>query len=190
MDCGLAQAAVTQGRERMNPKRTIVATLLSVVVLALPAQRALASAPLLSGYGGPGAGEQAIIGAQLVNGPKGGSPPSNPSVTSSSTKSVAVVPSASSPSPEVPPSPTTTAPSTHTVTAQTHTDATPQTKRATPTSIRSTPTPAASQPSAIAPSSYDAHLGLTNGDLLLAAAVFCGLALLGFLTRRLARLQG
>src|ERR1700722_10511019 len=32
-----------------------------------------ASSPLLSGYGGPGAGEQAIIGSTLLHGPRGGS---------------------------------------------------------------------------------------------------------------------
>ncbi len=39
---------------------------------SLPAA-ALAGAPLLSGYGGPGAGAQAILGATLLNGPGSGS---------------------------------------------------------------------------------------------------------------------
>ncbi|HXQ00189.1 MAG TPA: hypothetical protein VN845_09010 [Solirubrobacteraceae bacterium] len=37
------------------------------------AQPALAAGPLLSGYGGPGAGEQAILGATLLGGHRGGS---------------------------------------------------------------------------------------------------------------------
>jgi hypothetical protein len=38
---------------------------------ALPATAALAG-PLLSGYGGPGAGNQALLGSALLNGPSGG----------------------------------------------------------------------------------------------------------------------
>ncbi len=38
-------------------------------VLPVPA---VAGGPLLSGYGGPGAGDQAIIGAALIGGPSGG----------------------------------------------------------------------------------------------------------------------
>ncbi len=37
------------------------------------AQPALAAGPLLSGYGGPGTGEQAILGATLLGGHRGGS---------------------------------------------------------------------------------------------------------------------
>jgi hypothetical protein len=33
---------------------------------------AYAGSPLLSGYGGPGAGEQAIVGSTLIGGPRGG----------------------------------------------------------------------------------------------------------------------
>jgi hypothetical protein len=43
---------------------------LLAVAVALPGS-ALAS-PLLSGYGGPGQGNQALLGSALVNGPKGG----------------------------------------------------------------------------------------------------------------------
>jgi hypothetical protein len=48
----------------------IVGLSLVVMVGALPAT-ALAN-PLLSGYGGPGQGSQAILGSALVNGPRGG----------------------------------------------------------------------------------------------------------------------
>jgi hypothetical protein len=64
----------TQGWESMKHHRTIVPplTLIAGLALALPAG-ALASGPLLSGYGGPGAGTQTILGAALVNGGSGGS---------------------------------------------------------------------------------------------------------------------
>jgi hypothetical protein len=44
-----------------------------LAILAVHAPAALAGGPLLSGYGGPGAGAQAIIGGTLLNGPRGGS---------------------------------------------------------------------------------------------------------------------
>jgi hypothetical protein len=54
----------------MNRHRTIVSIVVPLAGLcaALPAS-ALAGGPLLSGYGGPGAGPQAILGATLINGP-------------------------------------------------------------------------------------------------------------------------
>ena len=56
----------------MKSHRTIISTgfLLAALVVGLPAP-ALAS-PLLSGYGGPGQGNQAILGSALLNGPRGG----------------------------------------------------------------------------------------------------------------------
>jgi hypothetical protein len=55
----------------MNRHRiTILIGLVAGATAALPAP-ALAS-PLLSGYGGPGQGNQAILGSALVNGPRGG----------------------------------------------------------------------------------------------------------------------
>jgi hypothetical protein len=58
----------------MKCQRTIVSTLaLFAGLCACAPATALAGAPLLSGYGGPGAGAQTIVGAALVNGPGGGS---------------------------------------------------------------------------------------------------------------------
>ena len=56
----------------MKAHRTIIfrGGLVLALAVALPSG-ALASS-LLSGYGGPGQGNQAILGAALVNGPKGG----------------------------------------------------------------------------------------------------------------------
>jgi hypothetical protein len=62
----------------MKRHRTIVLTVkafaLGAVAYALVPASALASGPgpLLSGYGGPGAGAQAILGATLLKGPGGG----------------------------------------------------------------------------------------------------------------------
>jgi hypothetical protein len=43
------------------------------LVLALAAPLAAQAGPLLSGYGGPGQGNQAILGSTLIGGPGGGS---------------------------------------------------------------------------------------------------------------------
>jgi hypothetical protein len=50
--------------------------IVSILLLASALSAALGSSapasPLLSGYGGPGAGNQAILGSTLLNGPRGG----------------------------------------------------------------------------------------------------------------------
>jgi hypothetical protein len=58
----------------MNRKMRIgsALALAGVLLLAAPVGSALAISPLLSGYGGPGAGEQAIVGSTLLGGPNGG----------------------------------------------------------------------------------------------------------------------
>lgn len=45
---------------------------LAAAMLVLAPTKAFAGSPLLSGYGGPGAGEQAVIGSTLVGGSGGG----------------------------------------------------------------------------------------------------------------------
>jgi hypothetical protein len=60
----------------MKRHRTTISALALIGGLAAPAPApapALAAAPLLSGYGGPGAGAQTIVGAALLNGPGSGS---------------------------------------------------------------------------------------------------------------------
>ncbi len=81
----------------MRRNRIILGTLALPVLLAAFAPAALAGGPLLSGYGGPGAGAQAIIGGTLLNakggsgggagGSAGGSSSSSSSVSSSSPSS-------------------------------------------------------------------------------------------------------
>jgi hypothetical protein len=84
----------------MRRNRIILGALASLALFAIPAPAALAGGPLLSGYGGPGAGAQAILGGTLLNGPKGGpgggsgGSPGGPSAPSSSISSAS--PSSSS----------------------------------------------------------------------------------------------
>ncbi|HEX3911682.1 MAG TPA: hypothetical protein VHW67_13385 [Solirubrobacteraceae bacterium] len=56
----------------MRTHRTVIfiGALLAALAVALPASATASS--LLSGYGGPGQGNQAILGSALVNGPRGG----------------------------------------------------------------------------------------------------------------------
>jgi hypothetical protein len=58
----------------MRSRRTITLAIASLMALSLALPVAAWAGPLLSGYGGPGQGSQAIIGGGLVNG--GGGPPS------------------------------------------------------------------------------------------------------------------
>jgi hypothetical protein len=51
---------------------TITATLLALAGLSMAPTFASAAGPLLSGYGGPGQGNQAILGSAVVNGGSGG----------------------------------------------------------------------------------------------------------------------
>ena len=50
---------------------------LAAAMLVLAPATAFAGSPLLSGYGGPGAGEQAIIGSTLIGGSGGGGAPAD-----------------------------------------------------------------------------------------------------------------
>jgi hypothetical protein len=70
----------------MKMRRTIIAVVALGVAGALPA--VAPASPLLSGYGGPGQGNQAILGASLLNGSRGGgSSGGPPSATTSATPS-------------------------------------------------------------------------------------------------------
>lgn len=58
---------------KMNRKGRIVVVLVSLgLVPGVASSAAFAGSPLLSGYGGPGAGEQAVIGSTLIGAPGGG----------------------------------------------------------------------------------------------------------------------
>lgn len=61
----------------MTPHRTIISTALLLLAISVVLPAAALANPLLSGYGGPGQGSQAILGSTLLNGPGsgGGAPP-------------------------------------------------------------------------------------------------------------------
>jgi hypothetical protein len=65
----------TQGRDMHQRIKFVSALILAfaLVMGALAPSVALAGSPLLSGYGGPGAGEQAILGSTIVGGGGSGS---------------------------------------------------------------------------------------------------------------------
>jgi hypothetical protein len=56
----------------MTRHRTIVCTLVLLVALSAGMPASALANSLLSGYGGPGGGDQAILGSALLNGPRGG----------------------------------------------------------------------------------------------------------------------
>jgi hypothetical protein len=85
----------------MGRKRIITSAAVAVLLAGIPVGAASASSTLLSGYGGPGAGNQAILGSTLVGGSgKGAGGGGSPSATSASPASIALpqgAPAGSSP---------------------------------------------------------------------------------------------
>ena len=69
--------------------RVLTPTLLAVLLLA---PSGASADPLLSGYGGPGGGEQVVLGSSLIGGSGGGSGGSGGSSASGSTDSLRAVP--------------------------------------------------------------------------------------------------
>ena len=66
------------GQASMRSRRVITPAIVCIAALSAAMPAAAPASSLLSGYGGPGQGSQAIIGSSLVNGPPngGGGPPS------------------------------------------------------------------------------------------------------------------
>jgi hypothetical protein len=74
----------------MGRHRTITTAALAVLTLAVPVSSARASSTLLSGYGGPGQGNQALLGSTLIGGAGnggGGGATSSQAASSSSSSS-------------------------------------------------------------------------------------------------------
>jgi hypothetical protein len=71
----------------MTSHRTTLLTLASLVVITAFMPSLASASPLLGGYGGPGEGDQTILGSALLNGPRngGGSGGGSGSAGSSST---------------------------------------------------------------------------------------------------------
>lgn len=168
----------------MNRKiRLASAVALAGFLLAFAPWTAFAGTPLLSGYGSPGAGEQAIVGSTLLGGPNGGagSGGSPGSSGSSGTRQGGYVrslprgglPSTGTGNGRVGSRSSSTGRSDGAGTPTGHADTT---VFAYPESLRSA-------------SAGSPLLGLSGGDLALLAGIVAILVLVGTLTLRLARLQ-
>jgi hypothetical protein len=68
----LLKPVQTQGREGMTTHQRITSILVFAALVAAALPGTAAANSLLSGYGGPGEGNQAILGSALLNAPKGG----------------------------------------------------------------------------------------------------------------------
>ena len=159
--------------------------LLCALCLAVPAG-AVAS-PLLSGYGGPGAGSQVILGSALVNGPRGGGGGGGGSASGGGPSAPATV--------TRPTSGGGTASSESAPTRVSRAKRAAGTKRAP--ARDSTPRPSSTAPGSaarVAPASAQgraasrsAALGLSSGEVALIIVAGCALVAIGFMTGRLAR---
>jgi hypothetical protein len=162
---------------RSNRTTTLIAVLLALALAAcVPA--AAGANPLLSGYGGPGQGDQAILGAALLNGPGEGGGNSGGGGSESAPTSLEAPSKASS-------SATKSArPRSHHARAA-HPKASPGapgTTSATPANGRGTPLLNTS-----AAGGSGGTLGLSGGDLLYILLALAGLAMTALLTRLLVR---
>jgi hypothetical protein len=68
----LLEPQKTQGREGMTRHHRTISIVVFVALLVAVTPSVASANSLLSGYGGPGEGNQAILGSALVNTPKGG----------------------------------------------------------------------------------------------------------------------
>lgn len=190
----------TQGRD-MHQKTKIASALISALALtaaafALAPSLAFAGSPLLSGYGGPGAGEQAILGSTLLGGQGGGSGSGGPSggstgegggtgaASSSAAAGGSFAPSSS-------PSGTGSARAGEvTGKRRLHGGLSAPRGAGIPARTGSPGVSAYVYPSTLRAALYDSPaLGISGGDLLAVVATIATLALLGVLTIRLGRLQ-
>jgi hypothetical protein len=159
------------GRQRLTTTATIVA--LSLCVLPTGAD---ASSTLLSGYGGPGEGNQAIIGSTLIGGGKG---------SSGGGSGGAGQVSAGSSSIEAP-APTVSG------AGNSQAKRTPHARKGSGSSASHASEGGASTytPAAATHASGGSTLGLTGADLLYIVLAVGGLALTAVLTGRLTRRPG
>jgi hypothetical protein len=182
----------TQGREMTRNVRIASVLVLAGLLSVMAPTIASASTPLLSGYGGPGAGEQAIVGSVLLaphgsggsggsssgSAGSGGQPQSSVSASGGSTSS----PTASGGSgPTVRSGSSSSSPSksgggTGGAAPQTGVHASAKATYVYPSSLRSN-------------STDSSLLGLSAGDVLALIAMILILGCVGALTLRLARLQ-
>jgi hypothetical protein len=167
---------------RSHRKTTPIAAVLTLALVALVPSAADAN-PLLSGYGGPGQGDQAIIGAALVNGPgQGGS--SGGGGGEAPTGAVNLeAPSAST----TPSSSSSTANGHRAAGAHRHRSGAAQTRRsASPAASSQAATSTTALPPASTEASSGGTLGLSGSDLLYVLLAIGGLVVAAVATRQLA----
>jgi hypothetical protein len=196
MDSGPRRGS-DQGKEpqagSMRSHRRIVSTAALAVALSAAVPANAPGSSLLSGYGGPGAGNQAIIGATLLNGSggggSGGGSSSHSLESSHYSKSSGV---AGSPSNGITGSGAKTGTEGSTARRHagqvTHVAGGARASGAGKTSAGAAPAyPASSVMRARGGAVGPETLGLSSDDLLLILLALAGLAFTGVLTRRLAR---
>jgi hypothetical protein len=160
--------------------RTIVTIITALLALALPATSS-ASDAILSGYGGPGNAEQALLGGQLLTPPAGGT--GSGAAGASPTESLRAT--------------GTTSPSTPSTPAKRHHGARSSgkstTKRTSSLSTTSAGSARTAAPKAMVYPTREGGTGglpLSDADLLLVLLALVGLVLGGFGLRRLATGMG
>jgi hypothetical protein len=169
----------------MNRKLRIASTLaLAGLLSASLPFAASAGTPLLSGYGGPGAGEQAIVGSTLLGGARGGGSSGGSSNSGGSSGSSGVIGGSSSHS-----------------TSAGRSGAGTSRGRGSPGSSRpgrgharplhvAGPGAAGAHIYPSSPASSDSRLiGISSGDVFPIAGIVVALALVGVCTLRFVRLQ-
>lgn len=156
---------------KLSRHRVIRAIAAAVAVLCLQAAPASASSTLLSGYGGPGQGNQAIIGATLIGGGGSSGSESGSTGTSASAPASIALPRA---------------------TVKTTAKSRPRKRTAGRHAKPAAPTPGGSAQAATpaAARSAGGTLGLSGTDLLYVILAFCALAGTAILTVRLSGRTG
>lgn len=182
----------------MNRKIRIASALVLGSFLCACAPTAVfAASPLLSGYGGPGTGEQAIIGSTLIKGPgagagSGGSSGSTLSRSTSASESIAVGTGEEG---------AATGPTATVRSAEGRAPSGSHARLRGSSKVERTGSGQAAggggkasafvYPSALRAASADSSMPvISGGDILVLAAMIATLSLLGVLTIRLGRLQG
>jgi hypothetical protein len=165
----------------MKSRRKIISIIagLAAAIALLPASAQASS--VLSGYGGPGQGNQVILGAALLNGPRGGAGGGSGGGSSSS-----------STSPNLDASTTrtnSTQSSSHAPSGARHPDGTGAKGRTDVKSSNRSVGGVGSYTLAQRTEAARSGFGLSGADVLYAVLALAGLVLAGVLTRRLARTE-
>ena|ERR1700722_19964821 len=167
----------------MSSRRTTIwiGILLTVVLVALFSAVASAN-PLLSGYGGPGQGDQAILGATLLNGPGAGGSSGSSGSGEAETETASAL-TATEPRPASPSKGSRETAKGHRKHVRSHPSA-PRKKAGTSKIL-----PAGTSQTAfrLAPTSSGPTLGLSGADFLYILLTLAVLAFTGGITRQLAR---